>query len=139
MNRRTLLFTVGFAISVGPIAGPIRAHHSISGVYDTSKHVTIEGVVAQFHFVNPHPFVTVDVRQDGGAPLQWRLEMDNRRELVDVGMDEQSLKPGDLVVVKGNPLREKGQSLYIRVLDRPADGFQYSQPGGSPEVRRGRQ
>jgi hypothetical protein len=134
VNRWMLLFSAGFAISVSLA----QAHHSISGVYDTSRQVTVEGVVVQFHFVNPHPFLTMDVRQDGGAAQQWRVEMDNRRELVDVGMDEQTLKPGDRVVVKGNPLRENARSLYIRVLDRPSDGFQYSQPGASPEIRRGR-
>jgi hypothetical protein len=75
------------------------------------------------------------VRQEGGQPQQWRLEMDNRRELVDVGMTETTFKPGDRVVVRGNPAREKSQGLYIRKLDRPADGFQYEQVGGSPAIK----
>ena len=131
MSRWILLFAAGFATSVRPA----QAHHSISGVYDTSQQVTVEGVVAQFHFVNPHPFLTVEVRGDGGSAQQWRLEMDSRRELVDVGMTEGTLKPGDKVVVKGNPVRDKTQGLYIRRLDRPSDGFQYEQVGSSPAVR----
>ena len=130
MSRWILLFAAGLAISVRSA----QAHHSIAGVYDTSQQVSIEGVVMQFHFVNPHPFLTVEVRGDGGAQ-QWRLEMDNRRELVDVGMTEETLKPGDKVVVKGNPVREKSQGLYIRKLERPSDGFQYEQVGSSPQVR----
>ncbi len=131
VNRWILLFALGFAISVRPAP----AHHSISGMYDTSQQVPLEGVVVQFHFVNPHPYVTVEVRQNGGEAQQWRLEMDNRRELVEVGMDEQSLKPGDRVVLKVNPMREKSQSAYIRKLERPSDGFEYEQVGQSPAVR----
>jgi len=111
------------------------AHHSIAGVYDTNRAVTIEGVVAQFHFVNPHPFVIVEVKSDRGPTQQWRLEMDNRYELAEVGMTERSLKRGDRVVITGSPGRSQPQSLYIRKLERPADGFEYEQVGSSPRIR----
>ena len=111
------------------------AHHSISGVYDTSREVTIEGTVAQFHFVSPHPFVTVDVKR-GATSAQWRLEMDNRSELSEIGMTGETLKQGDQVVVIGSPGRTQTQSLYIRRLDRPADGFRYEQVGSSPRIQK---
>ena len=59
------------------------AHHSIAAVYDGARQQRLEGVVAEFQFVNPHPFVIVTVEQDG-AEESWRLEMDNRFELADV-------------------------------------------------------
>jgi hypothetical protein len=111
------------------------AHHSIAGIYDSSKEVTIEGVVSEFQFINPHPFVFVDVKNDRGTQ-QWKLEMDNRSELVAVGMNAQTLKRGDRVVVSGSLIRPpQNQALYIRKLDRPSDGFQYEQVGSSPRVR----
>jgi hypothetical protein len=131
MKRRLGLIVFGIAISIGNSY----THHSIAGVYDSSRTVSIEGVVAQFHFVNPHPFVMVEVRTERGRPQQWRLEMDNRFELVEVGMNDQTLKPGDRVVVTGSPGRSQPQSLYIRKLERPADGFEYEQVGSSPRVR----
>jgi hypothetical protein len=97
--------------------------------------VKVEGVVAQFHFINPHPFVTIDVKNDSGRTQQWRLEMDNRFELSEIGMTAETLKPGDRVVVSGSPARSQSQSLYIRRLDRPADGFWYEQVGSSPRIR----
>jgi len=106
-------------------------HHSIAGVYDSNRQVTIEGVVAEFHFVNPHPFVLVDA--DGE---RWKLELDNLSELVEVGMTKDTLKSGDRVVVSGSPSRSKPpQGLYVRRLDRPTDGFRYEQVGTSPRVR----
>ena len=131
MNRYILLLAFGLVISVVAVHG----HHSIAGVYDTSQQVTVEGVVTQFQFVNPHPFVTLDVRSAGGAAQQWRLEMDNRGELSQIGMTADTLKQGDRVVVTGSPGRTLAQSLYIRKLDRPTDGFSYEQVGSSPRIR----
>ena len=130
MKCRIRLFAFGIAITVVSIP----AHHSLSGIYDSSRQVTIEGTVAQFHFVNPHPFVLVNVNNDRGRPQQWRLEMDNRSELADVGMTADTLKSGDRVVVSGSPARSQPQSLYIRRLDRPSDGFRYEQIGSSPRI-----
>ena len=121
------------ALSMVILVMAAHAHHSIAGVYDTNRQVTIEGIVSQFHFVNPHPFVTVDVK-DGNGSQQWRLEMDNLSELSEVGVTSGTLKPGDRVVVSGSPGRRQSQSLYIRKLDRPADGFRYEQVGSSPRI-----
>jgi hypothetical protein len=105
-------------------------HHSIAGVYDSNRQVTIEGVIAEFHFVNPHPFVVLDASNE-----RWKLEMDNLSELMEVGMTKFTLKPGDRVVVSGKPSRSTPpQSLYVMKLDRPADGFRYEQVGTSPRV-----
>jgi len=113
------------------------AHHSISAVYDSTRQQRIEGVVAEFQFVNPHPFVIVTVDAAGGGE-SWRLEMDNRFELADVGMTNATLKPGDRVVVTGSLGRTEPRTLYIRQLDRPADGFRYEQVGSRPRVNTAR-
>ena len=119
MNSAVLSFILAFFL-----------HHSIAGVYDNTRQVTIDGVVAEFHFVNPHPFVLVDAKNE-----RWKLELDNLSELVDVGMTKFTLKPGDRVVVSGSPARATPPpSMYVMKLDRPADGFRYEQVGTSPRV-----
>src|SRR5262245_48911726 len=126
---------LAFVLASGAAVAPVNAHHSIAGIYDSSRQVTLQGVVTEFHFVNPHPFVIIDVRTSSGTE-QWKLEMDNRSELVEVGMTAQTLRPGDRVMVTGSPVRApQSQGLYIRKLDRPADGFQYEQVGSSPRIR----
>jgi len=72
--------------------------------------------------------------QADGAEESWRLEMDNRFELADVGMTDSTLKPGDRVVVTGSLGRTEPRTMYIRQLDRPADGFRYEQVGSRPRV-----
>jgi uncharacterized protein DUF6152 len=108
----------------------IALHHSIAGYYDSSRQIMLEGVITEFRFVNPHPFLIVDVDHQ-----PWKLEMDNLSELVDVGMSKETFKAGDRVIVRGNRAREKSQQgLYIQRLDRPADGFRYEQIGTSPRI-----
>jgi hypothetical protein len=112
------------------------AHHSIAAAYDSTKRVTITGVVRAFHFVNPHPWLELDVPDDAGRARTWRLEMDNRFELVGIGMDENTLKPGDAVVASGSASKDAERSLYVRALERPADGLYYEQVGTEPRLRR---
>ena len=131
MKRWTLL--VAAAIAVGGTA--THAHHSISTLYDSSRQVTIEGIVAQFQLVNPHPFLFIDVKGRTGETQRWQLEMDNRRELASIGVTASTFKPGDVVVVTGSLARISGQKLYLLRLDRRADGFWYEQVGPSPRIR----
>lgn len=111
------------------------AHHSIAAIYDSSRQQRIEGSVTEFHFINPHPFLVLDVKGESGTSEEWKLEMDNRFELVQVGVTRDAFKPGDHLVVTGSPARQPTRSLYIRRLDRPADGFWYEQVGASPRIR----
>ena len=97
--------------------------------------MTVTGSVREFQFVNPHPWIGLDVTGEGGRVQTWRLELDNRFELVDVGMRADTLRPGDVVVVTGSAGRDGARSLYVRRLDRPADGLRYEQAGSSPRLR----
>jgi hypothetical protein len=130
MQRRFLSVLAACAL----LGVATQAHHSISAVYDDTQRVTIEGVVTMFQFVNPHPLVVIDVKDSGGNAQQWRLEMDTLRELTDIGLTSDTLKPGERLVITGSPARRQAQSLYIRRLERPSDGFAYEQVGNSPRL-----
>jgi hypothetical protein len=109
------------------------AHHSLSTVYDSRRQVTVTGSVREFQFVNPHPWIGVDVT-DNGRVRRWRLELDNRWELENIGMDADTFKPGDVIVVSGSAGRDGASAVYVRRLDRAADGLQYEQVGPSPRM-----
>ena len=123
------------AIAIALCVTVASAHHSLAGMYDQSRRLTLDGIVAQFHYVNPHPYVLMDVKDPNGRTQQWRLEMDNRRELADIGVRDDTLKQGDRLVVSGSPGRSDPRALYVWKLDRPADGLQYEQIGGTPRIR----
>jgi hypothetical protein len=53
---------------------------------------------------------------------------------VQIGFTRETLEPGDRIVVVGSPARRQAQSLYVRRLDRPSDGFWYEQVGATPRI-----
>jgi hypothetical protein len=130
--RRMLL---SIAVAAAWLGLAVHAHHAISTVYDETQPVTLDGVVTQFQFVNPHPVIVMAVKGEDGKTLQWRLEMDTHRELVEIGFTPETLKEGDRLVVAGARARRQARSLYIRKLDRPSDGFSYEQVGTTPVIR----
>lgn len=131
---RIRLFVMMTALVLAP---GVRAHHSIAGVYDSSASITLEGVVSAFHFVNPHPFLLMRVERNG-QPETWKLELDNRFELVDVGIKSETFRTGDQIVARGSRARDGSHGIYLLRLDRRADGFWYEQVGSSPKIGRGR-
>jgi len=123
------------ALAGAVLAATAAPHHSISSMYDNARQRTFEARVADFQFVNPHPYVVVAADPDGtGADQRYKLEMDNRHELVDIGISAETFKAGDRVVVTGSVSRTDPHNLYLWKLDRAADGLHYEQIGFDPHV-----
>jgi hypothetical protein len=114
-----------------------QAHHSLSN-YDQGRNVSADGVVEEFHFMNPHPVLMIGVTDTSGVRQTWRLEMDNLYELDEIGISRTTFQPGDRVTVSGNPDRTKPREIYLRRLDRASDGLHYEQIGLSPRLNRTR-
>lgn len=110
-----------------------QGHHSISAVYDRARPVTLDATLVEFAMVQPHPFVVVDVK-NGRESGRWRGELDNRWELEAIGMNAQTLKPGERLILNGSSGRNQAKTLYVWKLERPADGFWYEQVGMSPKI-----
>ena len=106
---------------------PAHAHHSWSGIYDRDKRITVEGVVTQFLVQRPHLALLIDVRNAAGETERWTVEWGSPRRLREAGYDESVLKPGDAVIVTGQPAWTPGRkSVRMRSLTRPDDGFTLS-------------
>jgi len=122
-------------LSLGLSALPMAvAHHSFGSIYDGSRQITLDGVVKEFQFVHPHPYLVFEVRDAENGAQSWRAEMDNRFELADIGITAETFRPGDRVLVTGSPGRNEPRILYMWRLDRPADGLRYEQIGGTPRI-----
>lgn len=111
----------------------VHPHHSIAGVYDGRRQVTIEAVVREFRFTHPHPLIVVEIEavsdesvvppEDRRRP--WTLEMDNRWELAELGFTDETLQPGDEITVTGSLARRQRRALYVRRLEHAAADFTY--------------
>jgi DNA/RNA endonuclease YhcR with UshA esterase domain len=104
MRRLAVIFFVAAALALGT-AGPASAHHS-HAMFDMTKEVTITGTVTNYSYRNPHVFLHLDVRNDKGEVTSWAVEMSNISNMQSRGIYLSTFKPGDVVTVKINPLRD---------------------------------
>jgi hypothetical protein len=112
------------------VGAPLYAHHSFTATYDESKMVEIEGTLVQFMFRNPHAFVHVMAPDENGEMQRWGVEWGGAGALSGQGVTRDSLKPGDHVIISGNPGRNViDHRVRLRTLLRPADGFGWGQSG----------
>ena len=118
------------------LAGPVSAHHSIQSQFDIHKTVSVSGTVAKIEFINPHSYLTVNVKAADGKVQKWAFEMGGVGSLRKAGMsraDRGGLKPGDEVTVTALPARDDSNSGLLQEL-KIADGrvFKFStDPNGN--------
>jgi|RhiMetdeSRZDD1v2_1073273.scaffolds.fasta_scaffold15236_6 hypothetical protein len=121
MRFERLLAIVVLAIAVVPLsAGLLWSHHSVAG-YDTQKEVVLHGVVKEFNWRNPHVYVVWEVKDQSGKVVEWAGEMNSPTSMIQVGMNRNSLKPGDEVVITVNPSKTSNPLGIIRKITM-ADG-----------------
>ena len=126
--RRIVLFALAAALL---LSTAVYAHHSYGATYDASKQVKLEGKVVQFVFRNPHSFVHVQATDESGAQQRWAVEWSGVSQLGNQGLNRESLKVGDEVVIVGRPSRVAGEYRALMVsLKRPADGFTWGTKTG---------
>jgi len=91
------LLLAGIALSHGTRA---LAHHSFAAEFDSQKPVTLKGTVVKWEMINPHGWITIDVKEPTGTTAQWMIETSNPNGLMRLGWSKRSLKPGDEITVE---------------------------------------
>ncbi|MBO9670989.1 MAG: hypothetical protein J7485_10765 [Sphingobium sp.] len=81
------------------------AHHSFA-MFDQSKKITVKGTVTEFQWTNPHSFLEIDTADAGGKKSHWSLELNSPNNLKRQGWSRNAVKPGDVISVTFNPLRD---------------------------------
>src|SRR6266508_707642 len=97
MSRVRIGALVGAWLGVA-LSGHLVAHHSIQAQFDIYKTITVTGTVARMEFINPHSYLTVNVKDADGKITKWAFEMTGLAGLRRAGLsraDRGGLKPGD--------------------------------------------
>jgi hypothetical protein len=124
MKRKSLLplMAAAFVFAVAAYA-----HHSFAATYFEDQTVTVEGKLVQFLFRNPHSFVHIEAPDDKGEAQTWAVEWGGGGQLSREGVARDTLKPGDHVIVSGNPGRNPADHrIRMRSISRPSDGWKWS-------------
>jgi hypothetical protein len=106
------------------------AHHSYAATYDVTKEIKLEGKLVQFVYRNPHSFVHVMAADDKGVQQRWAVEWSGTTQLGAQGVNRETLKVGDDVVINARPSRVTGEYRALMIkLKRTSDGFSWGSPG----------
>ena len=121
---KRLLFTAAVA-AVLSAGAQVSAHHSFAATYLEDQSVTIEGEIIQFLLRNPHSFVHVMVKQPDGTTTRFVVEWGSPAQLSG-RVSRDTLKPGDYVVISGNPGRNASDNrVRLLTFQRPKDGWSW--------------
>lgn len=101
--------------------GSALAHHSYS-MFDTSRELSVTGVMARFEWKNPHAYLWVYVPSatKAGEYEAWAFENGSPSVLSSHGWSKNSVKPDDKVTVIYAPLRSGkpgGHCLRVTLPD----------------------
>ena len=111
------------ALAVGAQA---LAHHSFAATYLEDQSMTIEGELVQFQLRNPHTYVHVVVKEPDGSMVRYVVEWGSPTQLSGTGVTRNTLKPGDYVIISGNPGRDPANHrVRLLTLRRPKDGLSW--------------
>jgi Family of unknown function (DUF6152) len=125
-NRRSRLLLVLLGISCSQVL----AHHSFA-MFEQKKRVTLKGTVTEFQWTNPHAFIHLLVPNAAAGADSWQVELNSPNNLKRQGWKSTSLKPGDVVTLVLNPLRDGTQGgLFVSVT--LADGTVLGEPNRGP-------
>src|SRR2546423_14650824 len=108
-----LLFGLAFAEAVS-------AHHSVQSQFDIHKTVSISGVVAKIEWINPHSYLTVNVKDAEGKVQKWAFELGGANALRRAGLsraDRGGIKPGDQVTVTPMPAKHGSTKGFLQELN----------------------
>jgi hypothetical protein len=96
------------------------AHHSNVAFYVT-KIITVQGVVKEFRWTNPHTWLILTVDDGNGKQVEWAVEGRPPGVLLRSGWTRDILKPGEMVTVDFSPAKDGGNSGLIARVTK-ADG-----------------
>ena len=122
--RAALHGAVVFAL-VTPIA---LAHHSTS-VYDLETVMVLEGVVTKYEWKNPHVYIFIETRGNGGDSLIWEIEASPPALMKRRGWSRDTLSPGDRITVRGMPARNPNRKMILGTSVRQEHGQELDMRG----------
>ena len=107
--KRTI-FVILFIFSANSLS-----HHNYRMRYDPETIITLEGVVTNFDWKNPHIEIFIDVEEDGET-ISWILPTAAPRVASRNGMTAETISEGERIVISGWPSRDGSLKMRARSL-----------------------
>jgi hypothetical protein len=125
LSRRASVLLVLIVLAGAPRLG---AHHSVPVNFDQSREITIQGVLTEITWRNPHAHFRIDVTNADGTKVEWLVEMGATNTMKRAGFPMERFHVGDRISITGNPGR-RDRAILLRETTL-ADGTRLN-----PEMR----
>ena len=109
MTRRLFAMVLIFSLSAF-------AHHGSNISYQVDKTITLDGIVTEWDYRNPHPQIYFDVKEKDGTVAHWATELlptPLMLKNLNVGWSRTTVKPKDQITLVCNPSRVAGAKACL--------------------------
>ena len=111
MNARSLLVLLTLGVSPA-----LFAHHSVPVNFDQSREITVEGVLTEVAWLNPHSHFRLDVTSADGSTVEWLIEMGSVNAMRRAGYPFERFVIGDEIVISGWPGRREHTTFLLEAV-----------------------
>jgi hypothetical protein len=130
--RTSLLAVLSGGLLVVVAAGPARAHHSFAAEFDAAKPIMLRGVVKKMEWINPHSWLTLEVKNPDGSLATWEVEAGAPNAMFRRGFNRNSLPIGTEVVVNGFQAKDGQKRANGRDIRFPDGKLLFMGSSGTP-------
>jgi hypothetical protein len=116
MKTKLIVSMAGLLLSA---ALPMLAHHSFAAEFDDNKKVMLKGSVVKVEWQNPHIWVYMDAKDEGGKMVRWQCEGGPPNTLTRNGWTRDALKEGDQITIDGFRAKDGTNTCNARSVTLP--------------------
>jgi hypothetical protein len=121
MHSRIAVSQAALVVAASLAATAAFAHHSFAPHFDSSKTVSIAGVVTEYEARNPHSYVHIAATDENGKTQEYVCESHGVTVLTRNGITPEMLKTGTQLRVQGSPSRHSPHMCFFDSVEL-ADG-----------------
>ena len=97
--KTKFLMTVALFAGLAAFDSPSLAHHG-NAAFNLASPVVLKGaVVTEFIWINPHPLIKADYKDEKGNVQKWIMEMGSTVSAQLIGWNRTTVAPGDVVTL----------------------------------------
>jgi len=93
------------------------AHHSFQATFKSDAQISIEGVVTEFRFKNPHVLVFLDVVNEDGSVTNWMSEGSAATSKRRNGWDKNTIQAGQRLRITGDSTHDGSPMVSMEMVE----------------------